>query len=84
MLSSLNIPKKLAVAFIAINLSAAVMMLVFATNIAMISRSTERTNFHQDIHSKALSLETQILRQNSQMRGYLVTGDDVYLKLTQN
>ncbi|MEJ2408450.1 MAG: methyl-accepting chemotaxis protein [Novosphingobium sp.] len=80
MLSSLNIPKKLAVAFIAINLSAAVMMLVFAVNIAMISRSTEHTNFHQDIHSKALALETQILRQNSQMRGYLVTGDDNYLK----
>ena len=80
MLSSLNIPKKLAVAFVAINLSAAVMMLVFATNIAMISRSTERTNFHQEIHSKALSLETQILRQNSQVRGYLVTGDDLYLK----
>lgn len=80
MLSSLNIPKKLAVAFVAINLSAAVMMLVFAINIAMISRSTGRTNFHQDIHSKALALETQILRQNSQMRGYLVTGDDSYLK----
>lgn len=80
MLSSLNIPKKLAVAFVAINLSAAIMMLVFATNIAMISRSTERTNFHQEIHSKALSLETQILRQNSQVRGYLVTGDDLYLK----
>lgn len=80
MLSSLNIPRKLAVAFIAINLSAAVMMLVFATNIAMISGSTERTNFHQDIHSKSLGLETAILRQNSQMRGYLVTGDDTYLK----
>ena len=80
MLSSLNIPKKLAVAFIAINLSAAVMMLVFATNIAMINRSTEQTNFHQDIHAKALALETAILRQNSQMRGYLVTGDDTYLK----
>ncbi|SFF91953.1 methyl-accepting chemotaxis protein [Novosphingobium sp. CF614] len=80
MLSSLNIPKKLVVAFVAINLSAAVMMLVFATNIAMISRSTERTNFSQAIHAKALGLETSILRQNSQMRGYLVTGDDSYLK----
>ncbi|MCT2401363.1 methyl-accepting chemotaxis protein [Novosphingobium mangrovi (ex Huang et al. 2023)] len=80
MLSSLNIPKKLAIAFVAINLSAAVMMLVFATNIMMISRSTERTNFHQSIHAKAMSLETQILRQNSQVRGYLVTGDDLYLK----
>ena len=80
MLYSLNIPKKLAVAFIAINLSAAVMMAVFATNIAMISGSTERTNFSQSIHAKALGLETALLRQNSQMRGYLVTGDDTYLK----
>ena len=80
MLRSLNIPKKLAVAFIAINLSAAVMMLVFATNIAMISGSTERTNFSQSIHAKVLGLETALLRQNSQMRGYLVTGDDTYLK----
>ncbi|MDE2404556.1 MAG: methyl-accepting chemotaxis protein [Sphingomonadales bacterium] len=80
MFSSLKIPRKLVLSFAAINLSAAVMMLVFAANILMINRSTERTNFSQSILAKSLALETALLRQNSQMRGYLVTADDSYLK----
>ena len=46
----------------------------------MIARTTERNNRSQDIYAKALTLETAILRQNSQFRGFLVTGDPSYLK----
>ncbi|WP_206185829.1 methyl-accepting chemotaxis protein [Sphingosinicella sp. BN140058] len=60
--------------------SAAIVMLVFFVNISMISTSTDRNNMSQSIHAKALALETSILRQNSQFRGFLVTGDTTYLK----
>ncbi|WP_233222255.1 methyl-accepting chemotaxis protein [Allosphingosinicella deserti] len=55
-------------------------MIVFFVNITMISTSTDRNNLSQSIHAKALALETSILRQNSQFRGFLVTGDATYLK----
>ena len=76
----MKIPRKLGLAFLTIIATAAVVMLVFYGTITMISRSTERTNFSQDIYAKALTLEMSILRQNSQFRGFLVTGDVKYLK----
>lgn len=80
MFESMKIPRKLGMSFLIICASAAVMMVVFWINIAMIRSSTDRNNFSQTVHSKELTLETAILRQNSQFRGYLVTGDDSYLK----
>ena len=80
MFSALNIPKKLALAFVMICASAAIMMAVFGVNIWMISASTDRNNLSQSIHAKALSLETALLRQNSQFRGFMVTADPSYLK----
>jgi methyl-accepting chemotaxis protein len=80
MFESMKIPRKLGISFITICASAAAMMVVFWINIAMIHSSTDRNNFSQTVHSKELTLETAILRQNSQFRGYLVTGDDSYLK----
>ncbi|HEX7821425.1 MAG TPA: methyl-accepting chemotaxis protein, partial [Sphingobium sp.] len=56
------------------------MMIVFFVNMTMIRSSTEGNNLSQSIHAKALALDTAILRQNSQLRGYLVTGDASYLK----
>ena len=56
------------------------MMIVFLATILMIRASTESSNRSQAIHADALSLETAVLRQNSQLRGYLVTGDKSYLK----
>ena len=76
----MNIPRKLGLSFLMICGSAAIMMIVFCVNIWMIRVSTDRNNLSQNIHAKALSLETAILRQNSQLRGYLVTGDPSYLK----
>jgi len=80
MLKSMNIPRKLGLSFVLISASAAIMMLVFFMNIRMITTSTERNNFSQSIYAKALTLETSILRQNSQFRGYLLTEDATYLK----
>ncbi|WP_222428299.1 methyl-accepting chemotaxis protein [Sphingomonas suaedae] len=56
------------------------MMAVFFTNISMIRETTALNNAAQGRYAKALALETALLRQNSQMRGYLVTGDKSYLK----
>ena len=80
MKSEMSIPKKLSLSFVFICVSAAVMMIVFLATILMIRASTESSNQSQAIHADALSLETAILRQNSQLRGYLVTGDKSYLK----
>ncbi|MCE7796670.1 methyl-accepting chemotaxis protein [Sphingobium sufflavum] len=76
----MNIPRKLGLAFFVICASAAVMMIVFFTNMTMIQSATDGNNLSQSIHAKALALDTAILRQNSQLRGYLVTGDASYLK----
>lgn len=80
MLKSLKIPRKLGLSFLIICASAAVMMAVFFSNISMIRSVTDANTAAQSRYAKALALETALLRQNSQMRGYLVTGDKTYLK----
>jgi methyl-accepting chemotaxis protein len=80
MLNSLNIQRKLGLSFVLVIASAAVMMAVFLANILMIRTAIERNNLSQQIHADALTLESALLRQNSQMRGFLVTGDESYLK----
>ncbi len=77
---AISIPRKLALSFVALSAAAAVMMFVFYTNMVQIRTSTEGNDLSQSIHAKALSLETSILRQNSQFRGFLVTADPTYLK----
>lgn len=80
MMKSMSIPRKLSLSFVLICVSAAVMMAVFFSTISMIRSSTEQNNQSQAIHAKTLALETAILRQNSQFRGFLVTGDETYLR----
>jgi methyl-accepting chemotaxis protein len=80
MLKSVKIPRKLGLSFLTICASAAIMMFVFYTTISMIRTSTDGNNMSQSIHAKALTLETALLRQNSQLRGFLVTADTSYLK----
>jgi methyl-accepting chemotaxis protein len=77
---SLSIPGKLRISFLLICVSAAIMMGVFFINMAKISSSTERSNFSRSIYADAQVLETALLRQNSQLRGFLVTADTEYLK----
>jgi methyl-accepting chemotaxis protein len=80
MLASMNIPKKLGVSFLIVSLSAAIMTIVFFVNIWEIRSATTRNNHAQEVYAKALTLETSILRENSQLRGFLVTADKSYLK----
>ncbi|WP_375242781.1 methyl-accepting chemotaxis protein [Sphingomonas parapaucimobilis] len=80
MLTNMNIPKKLGVSFLIVSLSAAAMTIVFFVNIWEIKNATAGNNHAQEVYAKALTLETSILRENSQLRGFLVTGDKSYLK----
>ncbi|GGB74048.1 methyl-accepting chemotaxis protein [Blastomonas aquatica] len=80
MLQSMNIPRKLALSYVLICASAAIVMFVFFMNISLIGSTTTGNNLAQSIHSKTITLETAVLRQNSQLRGFLVTGDTSYLK----
>ncbi|NYT40117.1 CHASE3 domain-containing protein [Sphingomonas sp. R-74633] len=80
MFKAMKIPRKLGLSFLTICATAAVVMLVFYSSISAIRGSTDANNLSQSIHAKTLGLETALLRQNSQMRGFLVTGDETYLK----
>ena len=80
MIKSMSIPRKLGLSFLIINLAAAMVMLVFFWNITQIRQANDANNLAQSIHADALSLETAILRQNSQFRGFIVTADESYLK----
>jgi len=76
----MNIPRRLGLSFVALNVTAAVMMIVFGVSLAMISNVTARNTESQAILADTLTLETALLRQNSQLRGFLVTADQSYLK----
>jgi methyl-accepting chemotaxis protein len=76
----MNIPRRLALAFVALNVTAAAMMVIFGASLAMVSRVTAATTENQAVLADTLTLETALLRQNSQLRGYLVTADPTYLK----
>jgi methyl-accepting chemotaxis protein len=80
MFKEMNIPRRLSLSFVCVCVSAAIMMLAFFAAIWMIRTSTDSNNRAQEIHAQTLSLETALLRQNSQFRGFLVTGDESYLK----
>ncbi|QIG79695.1 methyl-accepting chemotaxis protein [Stakelama tenebrarum] len=79
MFKSMKIPRKLGLSFAMICASAVIAMGVFFVNVSMIRSATEQSNHSQQVDAMALTMETQLLRQNSQMRGFLVTGDENYL-----
>ena len=80
MMNAMKIPRKLGVSFIVICASAALMMAVFAANIFQINRLATHSNASRNVLAQVMGLETSILRENSQLRGFLVTGDTSYLK----
>jgi methyl-accepting chemotaxis protein len=80
MLDRMNIPRRLGFAFVALNVVAAAVMVACGVSLAMISSVTARNTASQEILADVLALETALLRQNSQMRGFLVTADESYLK----
>ena len=79
-LDRMNIPRRLGLSFVALNVTAALMMVVFGVSLAMISSVTARNTESQSVLADTLALETALLRQNSQLRGFLVTADESYLK----
>ena len=80
MLDRMNIPRRLGFAFVVLNVVAAAVMIACGVSLAMISSVTARNTASQEILADVLALETALLRQNSQLRGFLVTADQSYLK----
>ena len=80
MLDRMNIPRRLGFAFLVLNVVAAAVMVACGVSLAMISSVTARNTESQQILADVLTLETALLRQNSQLRGFLVTADESYLK----
>ncbi|HEY6964628.1 MAG TPA: methyl-accepting chemotaxis protein [Erythrobacter sp.] len=76
----MNIPRRLGFAFVVLNVVAATVMIACGVSLAMISSVTAKNTASQEILADVLALETALLRQNSQLRGFLVTGDKSYLK----
>ncbi|WP_298188754.1 methyl-accepting chemotaxis protein [Novosphingobium sp.] len=76
----MNIPRRLGLSFVTLIAAAAMMMIVFGASLAMVSSVTARNTASQDVLADTLTLETALLRQNSQLRGFLVTADQSYLK----
>ena len=80
MLDRMNIPRRLALSFVLLNVVAAAVMIACGISLALIASVTARNTESQAVLADVLTLETALLRQNSQLRGFLVTGDQSYLK----
>lgn len=80
MLDRMNIPRRLGFSFVLLNVVAASVMIACGVSLAMISSVTTKNTASQEILADVLALETSLLRQNSQLRGFLVTADQSYLK----
>ncbi|MBY0303053.1 MULTISPECIES: methyl-accepting chemotaxis protein [Sphingomonas] len=79
MLTSLPISRKLAGAFGIIIAVVLAMMLVLWSVLGRIEGTSTSSVRGQDVLAQTLEMEIAILRQNSQMRGFLITGDESYL-----
>jgi len=80
MFANLPITRKIALCFAAIVLSVMAMMAVlFACN-ARITAAAHNNVDTQAVYNAAMTMEIAILRQNSQVRGFLITRDPGYLK----
>ncbi len=80
MFANLPIARKIGICFTAIVLSVAAMMAVLYVSNARIETAAEHSVRAEDVHTTTLNMEIAILRQNSQVRGFLITGDQNYLK----
>ncbi len=80
MFSSLPIPKKLGLSFAAVILSVSVMSGVLWWALSRIESTTVKSAVAQEIYTHTLEMEDGIQRENSQMRGFLITLDEAYLK----
>ncbi len=80
MLSSLPIPKKIGLSFALVIMTVFVMIGVLWWAFARIQATTSESSHAQDIYGYTLEMEGGVQRENSQMRGFLITSDEAYLK----
>ena len=80
MFANLPISRKIGSCFAAIVLAVAAMMAVLYVSNARIETAAAHSIRAEEVHSTTLDMEIAILRQNSQVRGFLITTDDNYLK----
>ncbi len=80
MFNGLPIGRKIAVAFCAVILAVLVMMTVLWALLSRIEATSSVRARGQEVVAQSLQIEIGMLRQNSQMRGFLITGDEGYLK----
>ena len=80
MFSSLPIPKKIGLSFAVVIMTVFVMIGVLWWAFARIQTTTAQSGFAQDVYSSTLEMEGGIQRENAQMRGFLITSDEAYLK----
>lgn len=80
MLSSLPIPKKIGLSFALVIMSVFVMIGMLWWAFARIDATTVQSVHAQDVYSSTLEMEGGVQRENAQMRGFLITQDEAYLK----
>lgn len=80
MFSSLPIPKKIGLSFAIVIMSVSVMSGILWWAFSRIESTTVKSTQAQDIYSHTLEMEDGVQRENSQMRGFLITLDEAYLK----
>ncbi|MBM6577452.1 CHASE3 domain-containing protein [Microvirga sp. SRT01] len=80
MFANQPIGRKIATCFSVIVLAVLAMMAVLYNANASIADAAARSVRSENIHRLTLEMEIAILRQNSQVRGFLITGDEGYLK----
>jgi methyl-accepting chemotaxis protein len=80
MFSSLPIPKKIGLSFAVVIMTVFVVIGVLWWAFARIQTTTAQSGFAQDVYSSTLEMEGGVQRENAQMRGFLITSDEAYLK----
>jgi len=80
MLSSMPIPKKIGLSFAVVLLSVLAMMGTLWWALSRIESTSTQSVGAQDAYTTTLDMEGSVQRENSQMRGFLITGDEAYLK----
>ncbi|MDR6788247.1 methyl-accepting chemotaxis protein [Sphingomonas sp. BE138] len=80
MFKSLPIAKKIAAAFCAVIVAVLVMMAALWLLLSRIEATSAVSVRGQEVVTQTQRIEIGLLRLNSQMRGFLLTGDDSYLK----
>ena len=80
MFNALSISRKISASFAVIVTAVLLTMAVIWAAMARVESTTESAAANNAVYAAALDMEIAILRQNSQVRGFLITGDEGYLK----